>query len=207
MNHRVLALALSAAAFAVFASGCGNMDEAKVRELARDEAQKAISMQAPAGPQKFGFGVAWEKQWSYSEGTKVGNMIFIAGQLAHDTNVDEKGMPKTDLMTGKSFEEQFKVTLENMKKVLEHYGASMDDVVFLQNFVAPVSGDKKLKAGNYNDAAAKLVSQYFPNGLQAMTFVEVVRLFGDQQLVETNAIAVVKPGAAAAPAAQAPPKK
>jgi 2-iminobutanoate/2-iminopropanoate deaminase len=206
MKHRVLALALSVTAFAVLASSCGNMDEAKVRQLAREEAQKTMGMQAQAGPEKFGFGVAWEKQWSYSEGTKVGNMIFIAGQLAHDTNVDEKGMPKTDLMTGKSFAEQFRVTLENMKKVLAHYGATMDDVVFLQNFVAPVSGDKKLKAGDYNDAAAKLITEYFPNGLQAMTFVEVVRLYGSQQLVESNAIAVVKPAPAAQPAEEAPAK-
>lgn len=192
---RILALALSATAFAVFAVGCGTMDEARVRELARDEAQKAIGMQGAAGPEKFGFGVAWEKEFSYSQGTKIGNMIFVAGQLAHDTAVDEKGMPKTDLMTGKPFEEQFRVTLENIKKVLEHYGATMDDVVFLQNFVAPVSGDKKLKAGDYNPVAAKLICEYFPNGLQAMTFVEVVRLYGGPQLVESNAIAVVKPKA------------
>ena len=202
MKLRVLAFALSAAAFTVFAVGCGNMDEAKVRNLARDEAQKVLSMQGAAGPEKFGFGVSWEKTWSYSQGTKVGNMIFIAGQLAHSTEVDSAGNPKQDLMTGKSFEEQFRATLENVKKVLEHYGATMDDVVFLQNFVAPVSGDKKLKAGNYNPSAAKLISEYFPNGLHAMTFVEVVRLYGDQQLVESNAIAVVTHKAQAAPAAK-----
>jgi enamine deaminase RidA (YjgF/YER057c/UK114 family) len=192
MKHRVLALALSATAFAVFAVGCGTMDEAKVRELARDEAQKAIGMQGAAGPEKFGFGVAWEKEWSYSQGTKIGNMIFVAGQLAHGTEVDSTGMPK--FFMG-NFEEQYKATLENVKAVLAHFGATMDDVVFLQNFVAPVSGDKTMKAGDYNPAAAKLVREYFPNGLQAMTFVEVVRLYGPKQLVETNAIAVVKPKA------------
>jgi enamine deaminase RidA (YjgF/YER057c/UK114 family) len=188
----VLALALSATAFAVFAVGCGNMDEAKVRELARDEAQKAIGMQGAAGPEKFGFGAAWEKEFSYSQGTKIGNMIFVAGQLAHGTEVDSTGMPK--FFMG-NFDEQYKATLENVKAVLSHFGATMDDVVFLQNFVAPVSGDKTMKAGNYNPVASKLIREYFPNGLQAMTFVEVVRLYGDKQLVETNAIAVVKPKA------------
>ncbi len=201
MKHRALAIVLSTAAFVVFAAGCGTMDEAKVRELARDEAQKAIGMQGGAGPEKFGFGVAWEKEWSYSQGTKVGNMIFVAGQLAHGTAVDSTGMPQ--FFMG-NFEEQFKATLENVKAVLAHYGATMDDVVFLQNFVAPVAGDKKNKAGNYNPVAAKLIREYFPNGFHAMTFVEVVRLYGDAQLVETNAIAVLKPGAqaAAAPAEQ-----
>lgn len=193
MKHRAIGIVLSAVAFVLFAAGCGTMDEAKVRELARDEAQKAIS---GAGPEKFGFGVAWEKEWSYSQGTKIGNMIFVAGQLAHSTEVDSTGMPKQFFMG--SFEEQFKATLENIKAVLAHYGATMDDVVFLQNFVAPVAGDKKTKAGDYNPVASKLIREYFPNGLQAMTFVEVVRLYGDQQLVESNAIAVVKPAAAMA---------
>ena len=195
MKLRVLAFALSVAAFTVFAVGCGNMDEAKVRNLARDEAQKVLSMQGAAGPEKFGFGVSWEKEWSYSQGTKVGNMIFVAGQLAHGTEVDSTGMPK--FFMG-NFEEQFRATLENVKKVLEHYSATMDDVVFLQNFVAPVSGDKTMKAGDYNPIASKFIREYFPNGLQAMTFVEVVRLYGPKQLVETNAIAIVKPAAATA---------
>jgi enamine deaminase RidA (YjgF/YER057c/UK114 family) len=203
MKYRVLALAFSAAAFTMFVTGCGTMDEAKVRELARDEANKAIEMQYGSGPAKFEFGAAWEKQFSYAQGNKVGNMIFVAGQLSHDTAIDEKGMPKTDLMTGKSFADQYRVTLENMKKVLASYGATMDDVVFLQNFVAPISGDKKLKAGDYNPEAAKIITEYFPKGLQAMTFVEVVRLYGDQQLVESNAIAIVKPAAAAPAAAPA----
>lgn len=191
MKRFVLGIALAVFAFGVLLSGCGKgVDELKAREIARDEAMKAMS-QMVVTPEKFGFGVAWEKEWSYSQGTKVGNVIYVAGQLAHSTEVDEKGMPKQDLMTGKNFEEQFKVTLENIKKVLAHYGATMDDVVFLQNFVAPLSRDKKLKAGDYNAAASKLVREYFPNGLQAMTFVDVVALYGGQQLVESNAIAVI----------------
>ncbi len=205
MKHRALGIVVSVAAFAVFAAGCGTMDEAKVRELARDEAQKAIGMQGGAGLEKFGFGAAWEKQFSYSQGTKAGNLIFVAGQLAHSAEVDSAGMPVKFFMG--SFEEQYRATLENIKAVLAHYGATTDDVVFLQNFVAPISGDKTNKAGDYNPIAAKLVSEYFPNAQQAMTFVEVVRLYGPKQLVETNAIAVVKPAAQAAAPAAAPEEK
>jgi len=67
MKHRAIGIVLSTAAFVIFAAGCGTMDEAKVRELARDEAQKALGMQDGAGPQKFGFGAAWEKEFSYSQ--------------------------------------------------------------------------------------------------------------------------------------------
>jgi enamine deaminase RidA (YjgF/YER057c/UK114 family) len=104
-----------------------------------------------------------------------------------------------------NFEQQYKATLENIKAVLAHYGATMDDVVFLQNFVAPVSRDKTMKAGAYNDAAAKLVREYFPKGLHAMTFVDVVALYGGKQLVESNAIAVITSKPAEAPAAEAAP--
>lgn len=197
MKRLVLGMTCAALAAGVLVSGCGKMDEAKLRSIAREEAQNVIDMQS-AERQKFGFGVAWEKDFSYSQGTKVGNVIYIAGQLAHGTEVDSSGMPTTDLQTGKPFADQFRATLENIKKVLESYGATMDDVVFLQNFVDADAGG--LKAGDYNAAAAPLVREYFPNGLQAMTFVEVVDLYGPNQLVESNAIAVIKPKTAEAAA-------
>jgi 2-iminobutanoate/2-iminopropanoate deaminase len=133
-------------------------------------------------------GVAWEKDWSYSQGTKVGNVIYVSGQLAHGTKVDANGMP--EFLMG-DFEQQYRAVLENIKAVLAHYGATMDDVVSLQNFVAPVSRDKTMEAGDYNPAASKLVREYFPKGLHTMTFVDVVALYGPKQLVESNAIAVI----------------
>ena len=177
---------LTAAAVMVFVAGCDD-DEVTMREIARDEANKAVSMYMKSfTPDKFGFGVAWEKEFSYAQGVKTGNMIFVAGQLAHGQTVDEDGMP--EFMMG-DFEEQFRAVLENIKAVLANYGATMDDVVFLQNFVDPVAGTNK--AGEYNPSAAKLISEYFPKGLHAMTFCEVLNLYGPEQLVESNAIAVV----------------
>ena len=188
MKRSMVSIIILSFVAALFVAGCAQ-DEAKIREIARDEAMKSIEMyNASLAHEKFGFGVAWEKDFSYSQGTKVGNVIYVAGQLAHSTKVDDKGMP--EFLMG-NFEQQYKATLENIKAVLAHYGATMDDVVFLQNFVAPVSRDKTMKAGDYNPAASKLVREYFPKGLQAMTFVDVVALFGDKQLVESNAIAVI----------------
>ena len=92
-------------------------------------------------------------------------------------------------MTGKNFEEQLRQTLENMKAVLAHYNATMDDVVFLQHFVDTEAGGNK--AGNYEPVLAKLIQEYFPKGLQGMTCVEVSNLYGKEQLIESNAIAVV----------------
>ena len=171
----------------IFIAGCG-VDEVTVREIAREEAMKALDehLKSFTPDDPFGFGVPWEKEWSYAQGIKTGNLIFVAGQLAHGQKPKADG--SFEFFMG-DFEEQFRATLENVKAVLANYGATMDDVVFLQNFVDPVAG--KRKAGDYNAAASKLIREYFPNGLHAMTFVEVVNLYGPEQLVETNAIAVV----------------
>ena len=169
--------------------GCGN-NEAGIRAIAREEALKVQGEHEKSfAPEKFGFGVAWEKEFSFAQGNKTGNLIFLAGQLSHDTEIDGNGMPKRDLMTGKNFEQQLRQTLENMKAVLAHYNATMDDVVFLQHFVDTNAGGNK--AGNYEPVLAKLIQEYFPKGLQGMTCVEVSNLYGKEQLIESNAIAVV----------------
>ena len=186
-NILTAVILLTAIILSVVLSGCGGIDEITAREIAREEAQKAVQQYTKSfTPEKFGFGVGWEKEWSYAQGVKTGNMIFVAGQLAHGQTVGANGMP--EFFMG-SFEEQFRATLENVKAVLANYGATMDDVVFLQNFVDPEAG--KNKAGDYNGPASKLISEYFPKGLHAMTFCEVVNLYGGEQLVETNAIAVI----------------
>ena len=183
----IIMLMLAAAA-AVF-SGC-SVDEARMQEIARIEAEKVLEAHKKSyEPDTFNFGVFWEDEFSFSQANKVGNMIFLAGQLPHDTEVDENGNPLRDLQTGKNFEEQLRQTLENMKKVLAHYGATMDDVVFLQHFVDPVAGNNR--TGDYNPVLARLISEYFPNGLQGMTCVEVENLYGPEQLIESNAIAVI----------------
>ena len=170
----------------LFVYGCG-VNEVTVREIAREEATNAIDVYVKSfTPEKFGFGVPWEKEFSYAQGVKTGNLIFVAGQLAHAQKPNPDG--SFDFYMG-NFEEQLRATLENIQAVLENYGATMDDVVFLQNFVDPEAGGNK--AGDYNPVAAKLISEYFPKGLHAMTFTEVVNLYGPQQLVESNAIAVV----------------
>lgn len=172
-----------------FISGCGNnYDEASIRRIAREEARKEREEYVRAfAPGEFGFGGALEKEWSHSQGVKTGNMIFVAGQQPYDTNLNDKGMPLKDLETGKSFEEQLRTVLENIQKVLANYDATMDDVVFLQAFVDEKAGKNRARF----DAAAQVIQEFFPKGLQAMTFVSVENLYGPEQLIEANAIAVV----------------
>ena len=139
MKRLVIVLAVFTVC-AFFLYGCG-VDEVTVREIARDEAMQAVDNYTKSFvPDKFGFGVPWEEEFSYAQGVKVGNMIYVAGQLAHGQKPKADG--SFDFFMG-DFEEQFRATLENIKAVLAHYGASMDDVVFLQNFVDPEAEDNK----------------------------------------------------------------
>jgi len=188
MKRFSIVTALLAAFAMTLVFGCGGVDEVTVRQIAREEAQKAVDGFVQSfEPEKFGFGVSWEKEFSYAQGVKTGNLIFVAGQLAHGQTVDANGMP--EFFMG-DFDQQLRASLDNIKAVLANYGATMDDVVFLQNFVVTKTRSGKT-AGDYNPAAAKIISEYFPNGLHAMTFAEVAGLYGDDQLVESNAIAVV----------------
>ena len=173
----------------LFAAGCG-VDKATMQEIARREALKALNEYKQSfAPEKFGFGVPWEKDFSYAQGVKVGNMIFVAGQLSHSQEPGDD-WDYGRVTVGQDFETQFRQTLENVKAVLAHYGATMDDVVFLQNFFDPEAGGKK--AGNYGPTVRKLINEYFPNASHAMTNMQITNLFGQEQFIETNAIAVVR---------------
>ena len=59
------------------------------------------------------------QRFGYSPGVKVGNMLYIAGQVGRDTELD--------VIEGK--EAQFAQAFENVKKVLTEAGATFDNVV------------------------------------------------------------------------------
>lgn len=57
----------------------------------------------------------------YSQGIRVGNLIFTAGQVALD--------PATGQVVGNTIAEQTKRALENLKAILEEGGSSLERVV------------------------------------------------------------------------------
>ena len=59
------------------------------------------------------------QRFGYSPGVKVGNMLYIAGQVGRDTELN--------VIEGK--EAQFAQAFENVKKVLTEAGATFDNVV------------------------------------------------------------------------------
>lgn len=109
----------------------------------------------------------------YSQGVKAGNMIFTSGQLAID--------PKSgELLTG-DIQKQARMSLDNVKAVLEAGGATMEDVVKVTVFVEDVS-----KFSLINE----VYGEYFSKHKPARSLVEVAKLPLNAE-IEIEAIAVI----------------
>ncbi len=109
----------------------------------------------------------------YSQGVKVGNLIFTSGQLPINT---QSGELVADI------EGATKQSLDNVKAILESSGSSMDKVVKTVVFLKDM-----------NDFAAMntVYATYFPNNPPARSAVQVARLPKDA-IVEIEAIALAE---------------
>ena len=117
----------------------------------------------------------WEKEYGYSQAVKVGNTIYISGQVSHD----DKG----NILGEGDMEVQMRAAYANIGKVLVQYGATMENIV-----------DEILFVTDMNTAYAARVKMkqevFFGSPVLASTIVQIQRL-GSQQMVEIRCIARV----------------
>jgi 2-iminobutanoate/2-iminopropanoate deaminase len=106
----------------------------------------------------------------YSTYTQVGNLIFVAGQVALE--------PQTQ-KTPKSFAEQLHLILKNLKTILESAGSSLENILKTTVFLKDLSN-----YGEYNE----IYRQYFKNGFPARSTV-IADLVHEDFLIEIEAIA------------------
>jgi enamine deaminase RidA (YjgF/YER057c/UK114 family) len=79
------------------------------------------------------FGMPWEDEYGYAQAVKVDDTIYISGQLSHD----EKGNMVAPAALGdggrirdhSNMEAQMRQTYKNAKKILNQFGATLDNVV------------------------------------------------------------------------------
>lgn len=107
----------------------------------------------------------------YSPAVKVGNLVFISGQLPVD--------PATGEIAGDDIEAQTKKSLENLKAVLKPYAINFNHLVKVTIF---------LKDMNNFPQVNEIYSQYFTNPFPSRSCIEVSRLPKDAQ-IEIEAIA------------------
>jgi 2-iminobutanoate/2-iminopropanoate deaminase len=107
---------------------------------------------------------------SYSVYSRVGNLLFLAGQVAMDPDTGE--IPK-------SFADQCRLILDNIKVVLESAGTSMDNILKTTVF---------LKDSAYHSEYDEIYREFFKNGFPARSTV-VAMLMHEDFLAEIEAIA------------------
>jgi len=107
----------------------------------------------------------------YSPAIKAGNYIFVSGQVGH---VDSDGNKLVGV------EAQTKRVLENMKRVLEAAGASMDDVIKTTVFLTRVEDFPKMN---------EVYRTCFTKDLPARSTVIVAALARPEMVVEIEGIA------------------
>ena len=67
-----------------------------------------------------GFGLPWEESYGFAQAVKVGDTIYVSGQLG----LDDQGN-----MIYPTMETQMRQTYANAKKILSQFGATLENVV------------------------------------------------------------------------------
>lgn len=123
----------------------------------------------------FGFGVPWEDAASYSQALRAGNLLFVSGQLSHDA--------EGNFLHEGDFEEQTRVTFENLDRVLAKFGAQRSDIVEVNVFVVDLRA-------NF-DAVVAGSKRYFEPHRPTSNVIGVDALAFPEQLVEIAATVVL----------------
>jgi enamine deaminase RidA (YjgF/YER057c/UK114 family) len=139
-----------------------------------------------------GMEILYEK-FHYCPGIKVGNTLYISGQVGRDEN----------LQVVEGIEEQFVQTFENVKKVLSAAGATFDDVVEMITY--HVTG---VNLGNLQVPSAdasqqqftiphlplfiKVKDRYFTNNFPTWTGVGITALSTPGLIVEIKCTAILE---------------
>jgi enamine deaminase RidA (YjgF/YER057c/UK114 family) len=128
------------------------------------------------------FGVPWEDAYGYAQAIKIGDTIYVSGQLSHD----EKGnliAPAALDETRKAaefsmMEQQMRTTYANAVKLLARFGATLDNVVeetlYVLDVDAAFAAAGKVRKEVYGAARPQCASN----------LIGVTRLAFPEQLIE-----------------------
>ena len=137
-----------------------------------------------------GMEILYEK-YHYCPGIKVGNTLYISGQVGRDEN----------LQVVEGIEAQFVQTFENVKKVLTSAGATFDDVVEMITYhvtgvnlglqVPPADASEQQFTIPHLPLFIKVKDRYFTNKFPTWTGVGVTALSTPGLIVEIKCTAIL----------------
>jgi 2-iminobutanoate/2-iminopropanoate deaminase len=120
----------------------------------------------------------WEKEYGYAQAVKVGDTIYLSGQVSHDDRGNIVGL--------RNMEAQMRQAYNNIQKVLAQYGATMDNVVDEVLFVTDMD--------TAFAAAVKCRREVFSGTpVVASTIVQIQRLAFPEFMIEIRCVAKLKP--------------
>jgi 2-iminobutanoate/2-iminopropanoate deaminase len=118
----------------------------------------------------------WEKEYGYAQAVKVGDTIYLSGQVSHD---------ETGKIVGPGdMEAQMRQAYANIKKVLAQYGATMDNIVDEILFVTDMNTAFAAAVKCRNDIFSGTPSV-------ASTIVQIQRLAFPELMIEIRCVAKV----------------
>jgi 2-iminobutanoate/2-iminopropanoate deaminase len=119
-------------------------------------------------------GMPWEKEYGYAQAVKVGDTIWLSGQVSHDDRGNIVGL--------RDMEAQMRQAYTNIQKLLAQYGATMDNVVDEVLFVTDMD--------TAFAAAVKCRPEIFSGTpVVASTIVQIQRLAFPELMIEIRCIA------------------
>ena len=118
----------------------------------------------------------WEKEYGYAQAVKVGDTIFLSGQVSHD----EKG----SIVGIGDMEAQMLQAYANIQKLLALYGATIDSIVDETLYVTDMDAAFA--------AAVKCRHDIFSGSpIVASTIVQIQRLAFPDLMIEIKCVAKV----------------
>lgn len=120
--------------------------------------------------------VPWEREYGYSQAVKVGDTIYLAGQVSHDEKGEFVGIGE--------METQMRAAYANVEKLLTEYGAGMENIVDEVLFVTDIDAAFK--------AAVKCRREIFGGDpIVPSTLVQIERLAFPELMIEIKCVAKV----------------
>jgi enamine deaminase RidA (YjgF/YER057c/UK114 family) len=124
----------------------------------------------------------WHVPTPFSQGWRIGSMLFSGGQLSADVDGNVVGIGDIEVQTRNVY--------ENLTRVLEEGGATWSDVVKLNTYYV-FDGDED-EAVAFWEKMTKIRLEYIPDPGPGSTAVRVAGLMYPGFLIESDVIAVVR---------------
>ncbi len=118
----------------------------------------------------------WEQEYGYSQSVKVGDTIYLSGQVSHDDQGNVLGEGDMEV--------QMRAAYANVAKVLAQNGATIenvvDEIIFVTDMDAAFSARVKMKQEVFSGTPAL-----------ASTIVQIQRLAFPSLMIEIRCVAKV----------------